>query len=152
MMSRRDRAAMQLALGVLRRGALESLRLYPDALAALRLGDAVAGYVWATGRRALSEGVDRDVFNARLALLLRVLLRADAGDYGPKEPWQWCDACGRIEKDPESEAALQRVCTPYPRAPGVVECAPGRFGSRVLAPYPWGAPYRRYAPLWEGGR
>ena len=100
-MTRRDRAALVLAYELVRGGK----RDFPwAALAALRaaqsdfartLADAVddADYpddCWGPGcgprRRRFSR-----VLRARLALLLRVLLRAEAGDYGPRR----CVECER---------------------------------------------------------
>lgn len=99
---RRDRAAMVLAL--------ECLRWYPrgpEASDALRdASDALRLPMWEVGPRTaigaeLYEAVrqtwqdDRScrLLRARLALLLRVLLRVDAGDYGGSRPAE-CHACG----------------------------------------------------------
>lgn len=90
---RRDRAAMALALEQVRaRHGLFAC------LAALTYGAAVSGCV----RHAMNDAwqwhfhhgrgpVPGDLLRARLALLLRVLLRVDAGDYVALE----CDTCGR---------------------------------------------------------
>ena len=96
-MTRRDRAAMRLALEVLRRGGWTCIR---DVRLVLVHGDAareLAAHVpaaqWSPGDRIAR------LLRARLALYLRALLRADAGDYGRA----WCSLCG-------------------PRCPGVCEC------------------------------
>lgn len=71
-LSRRDRAALVLAYECVRDGMID------DACAALLAGGAVS----CTIEYAL-PGRDMGVERARLALLLRVLLRVDAGDLGP---------------------------------------------------------------------
>jgi hypothetical protein len=104
-LSRRDRAAMTLALCELRGSSLSS------AIGALQhtdggavpylspiLTNAQAVMDDAIQSAPLSPGWYRahyrnsDLIRARLALLLRAILRADAGDYGPCGAWR-CVAC-----------------------------------------------------------
>ena len=156
-MTRRDRAAMALAYCWLRtrddKWRANSVLRHGDAFArALAEASYEIDYpaeIWAgVGRegRDARRRFDRVVL-ARLALALRALLRADAGDMGPRETWLECRTCGRVERDMTSAAARQGVCTAYPRLGP--ECAPGRRGPRVLTPYPWPTPRVRYTPLWQ---
>lgn len=79
-LTRTERAACELALGVLRREwrSLITGRVVGYALEALRIGnmDALA---WSVA----VAPADDDYLRARLALYLRALLRADRGDCGP---------------------------------------------------------------------
>jgi len=100
-LSRRDRAAMVLALELLRRGA-ERHR----AIAALRHAG-VSGVCWEIEQAAyyawradFAPGA-HSLLRARIALALRALLRADAGDCGAMR----CDGC-RCVRRREGEAAL----------------------------------------------
>jgi len=85
-LSRRDRAAMTLALECVR----ESRCGLNEASRALGIGDADSRFL----REAMGHNwyghVDR-VRRARLALALRVLLRADAGDFARRVV---CPECG----------------------------------------------------------
>jgi hypothetical protein len=132
-MTRRDRAALSLALEVLR-AEYGSAGLAADVLergddAAGALGEAVEGqrnldhHYRCCGGGPVSSASARRLLRARLALVLRAMLRADAGDYGPR----MCRDCGG----------------PYPR--GVWEpCRAGTehwHGCRGVA--------AAYTPLWE---
>lgn len=92
-LSRRDRAAMELALCVLCTG-------YPTvAIGALEIpGRGAASDVWEAAELAYLERVPRRALIARLALALRVLLRVDRGDYGPPDwrSWRYRTAEDRI--------------------------------------------------------
>jgi hypothetical protein len=99
-LARRDRAAMTLAL--------ECVRLFPRAgicdygecavemaVEALDLGtseqiDDIRGALPRFNRGGLRG--DCRVMRARLALLLRALLRSGAGDFGKREH-EWCEQC-----------------------------------------------------------
>jgi hypothetical protein len=100
-MTRRDRAAMRLALEVLR-AEYGSAGLAADVLergddAAEALGEAVEGqrnldhhYRCCGGGPVSSAESARRLLRARLALVLRAMLRADKGDYGEIA----CTGCG----------------------------------------------------------
>ena len=115
---------MQLALEVLRAGALVpwsdegGLRGWADVDDALRIGGPVTRVI-----RWSLRGDDSRLLRARLALLLRAMLRADAGDFG-----RWvCPGCG------EECYEAARYCY--------------RDGTGELA-RPM-VPHRRITPLWE---
>ena len=83
-LSRRDRAAMTLALVLVRN------RSIAECVYTLFLGDEAAQSV---GNATLwTARVSDRLLRARLALALRVLLRADAGDFGPAA---YVDSLGR---------------------------------------------------------
>jgi hypothetical protein len=90
MLSRRDRAAIAIALECLRFAKWE-----PDVAVADAYGILVAGERVAKATRDAvfgAWGIDGRgwrLLRARLALYLRALLRADRGDYGPTE-WLGC--------------------------------------------------------------
>jgi hypothetical protein len=100
-MTRRDRAALSLALEVLR-AEYGSAGLAADVLergddAAEALGEAVEGqrnldhhYRCCGGGPVSSAESARRLLRARLALVLRAMLRADKGDFGPTE-WHGCN-------------------------------------------------------------
>jgi hypothetical protein len=134
-MTRRVRAALQLAYECVRttRVNFAELDRAVDAIAIARTDSmrTLAGAVehmssttrvaWGTSDGGL---IRLRLLRARLALLLRVLLRVDAGDFGPAT----CEACGE-----------PGVC------PEITWC-----GSRVIANE--GRPtraLRRYTALWE---
>jgi len=113
---RRDREAMVLALSCLRGRTVldrdsdtdEWLEQYgdmrvSDALCALKCASpwGVAGQLVETVKWARKRA-PRRLIRARLALLLRVLLRVDAGDEGPVE-FKW--RCFRDDRGPALEAA-----------------------------------------------
>jgi hypothetical protein len=117
-LSRRDRAAMTLALCEVRgssiglSSAIEALRhtdggavpYLPPILVAAEavMDDAIP---WTTGTKTWRtvHYRNRDLVRARLALLLRAILRADAGDTGPKRAV--CPAC----RAPSYVAGRRRV-------------------------------------------
>jgi hypothetical protein len=142
-LSRRDRAALALALECLRAGddydASSALfaGAHEETCSAIRLAFLDAGF--STPNRVLC---------ARLALALRVLLRADAGDFGARERWLQCQRCWRIERDLDSEAARQGVCVPFPRSG--LDCPGNSHAPAYLLPMQWPLPpYRAVRPLWE---
>lgn len=81
MLTRRDRAAMVLALECIRRGDSIGGVLLPLDCAgtAARI---LAGDVFDVWARDYAQGNDEVMLRARLALYLRAVLRADAGDFG----------------------------------------------------------------------
>lgn len=87
-MTRRDRAALVLAYECLRGG-----DQFGAASAVLAHGDALARELQRTAHRAWEDTGTRAV-SIRLALLLRALLRADAGDFG-RRVGLWCPRCER---------------------------------------------------------
>lgn len=147
-MTRRDRCAMALALECLR-GRGTALSCLDDALGALYRGDTAAMRLMDDVEQACRHGVESWAHvRARLALALRTLLRVEAGDYGPREPWLQCARCWRIERDLNSEAARQGVCVPYPRN-GAPDCPGNSHAPACLLPMHWPPPpYRRVHPLW----
>ena len=94
-LTRRERAAGELALAVLRRGAAKR-GLSPEGHARADVGLAYGAInIGGMGnmRRALDASPLGRMLRARLALLLRARLRADRGDCGPT--WQIeCETCG----------------------------------------------------------
>jgi hypothetical protein len=68
----------------------------------LRFGDSVARDIRRACDRAIAQSRpvylmtrdERRLLRARLGLALRVLLRADAGDFGRWKPCRWCDLPG----------------------------------------------------------
>jgi hypothetical protein len=129
--TRQDRAALTLALEVLRaerrvrnrhRG-LEATLVLDAAASALRvalpvLGEASQSWKVYVALRAAWWHVEERLCRARLALYLRAVLRADAGEW-PKETFLRCGRCMRDHGSPESS---QMVCSPYPRRAGVEHC------------------------------
>jgi hypothetical protein len=122
-LTRRDRAAMQLALEVLR-----NHRRFP----AVGLGQAadVLGYgpprleEWAAPARWSNRSPrSARLLRARLALYLRAVLRADAGHY---VEWR-CSVCG------EEAYASARFCYRDGDGPNAIPMEP----------------HRRITPLWE---
>jgi len=126
MLSRRDRAALALALECCR--AREDLSA-KDALDAGPLGGTGDDLLYAY-QCAMHRGVSRRVLFARLALALRVLLRADAGDFGEVA----CERCGFVG-DGTHEAG--EPC--------------GLCWQRCVEPVPRYRP-RQFRPLWEVSR
>lgn len=134
-MTRRDRAALVLAYEVLRawgdpcgqRAAVHASGLCSRALDALRLGDDVSRAIF----DAYMSGpwIDPRLLRARLALLLRVLLRADAGDFGEVA----CERCGSVGDGTHERGEACGACWV-------------RYGT-------WSS-YRprRYTPLWDAAR
>lgn len=124
-LSRRDRAAMVLALECIR--ARHGLN---RAMRALEMGPPHGTSVTVVFRIEDAQCVayppsDR-ILRARLALTLRVLLRVDAGDFGPRAR---CAACGSasVTRSPKAHAPwCYGACSKRTR-----------YGSR------------RYRPLWE---
>jgi hypothetical protein len=125
-LSRTDRAAMELALCLLRQRQLAA------AACALNLPDGVS--------LDIDSRVDATAshIRIRLALLLRTLLRVDRGDYGPR--LEMCTACGwseRAERSPRpGDAERWKACPAQPldwleplRPPWTADCG--------------------YTPLWE---
>ena len=99
-LSRRDVAAMELCLGRIRwLGGMPDVR-WPTAslecLEPLRYGDAAARDVRRAADRAVAQGTDRRLLRARLALLLRVLLRADRDEMYEHEPRYFHDCRDRF--------------------------------------------------------
>lgn len=101
-LTRRERAAMRLALEVLRfdvryrgspRCALEAETDVHEAVAALRFGGVDEG-VSAAVRTVNCDALTAALVRARLALYLRARLRADRGDFGR---WWVVDAPGEDE-------------------------------------------------------
>lgn len=90
-MTRRDRAAMVLAYQLLCGCGYDEQSITET----LRCADNLD--MWAAWVSACDSGVRLRLLRARLALALRVLLRADAGDYGPR--WERCDGCGYDSRD-----------------------------------------------------
>lgn len=124
-LTRRDRAALTLALCELRGSAtsygsaIEALKHHdggdwppylPPLLADCEseMDDAIAETV---GSREWyrQHYRNRDLLRARLALLLRALLRADAGDYGPLE-WQCSRGLHRVMAWVNYDRATCRDC------------------------------------------
>jgi hypothetical protein len=101
-MTRRDRCALALALEVLRAESSQwAARLASDVLergddVAEALGEAVEGqrsldhHYRCCGGGPVSSASARRLLRARLALVLRAMLRADKGDFGPTE-WHGCN-------------------------------------------------------------
>lgn len=101
-LSRRDRAALTLALECLRRGDIYYSR------EALRAGGAYANEIrsascWVDDRNDIPDY--HRLAAGRLALLLRAALRADAGDFGPvhdidrKKNYDFCQAVAFLPAD-----------------------------------------------------
>lgn len=88
-LTRRERAALALALEVLRAGMGEPWPRYCHALEVLRIGGVLPAQPrhWTTAARGASA--------ARLALYLRARLRADRGDDAPSWVWVWPDGRAR---------------------------------------------------------
>lgn len=140
-MTRRDRAAMALALECARDAAcrIDAETAMESACEALRNGGPMAyairsGVLWAQELWAIADRGREGfvgwrrlclVLRARLALLLRALLRADAGDFGSRR--LWCPAC-----------CSRRVATSRNGGPWACEVCgtPGVFTPRIT-------------PLWE---
>jgi len=128
-LTRRDRAALALALHAVRdtredvphvsfSHAMEVLRAGTPHHAAWQLEELASGAAYQAGLHAMRQ---HRVKRARAALLIRALLRADAGDFGP---WTF------------TPAAIT-----YLGLTGEAMIAAGRFAGR--------AEWRRYKPLWE---
>jgi hypothetical protein len=98
--TRRDRAALVLAYEQLRNSASGGNRAWRDGAVTRVVADAKLALretpIDLAFRSAYADA-SRDylalrLLRARLALLIRALLRADAGDYGPRDAWR-CVAC-----------------------------------------------------------
>jgi hypothetical protein len=137
-MTRRDRAALQLAYECLRSSVVgrtywwskcchaeEVLRHCEDMRVARALSRELR---WVQHRIDPGDQLVRVLF-VRLALLLRVLLRADAGDFGQLV----CDACGEVATSSRQHG---NPCNSYRAGLG---CTRGRVGR-----YAWS----RVRPLW----
>lgn len=98
-LTRRERAALSLALEVLRRGVADHGSGYRwiRGAAAFHVGSAYNALIYGRdddGEDPVphpGEHVDSRLLRARLALYLRARLRADRGDCGRA----WCPVCGR---------------------------------------------------------
>jgi hypothetical protein len=150
-LSRRDRKAIDLAGDWLRASfsrSRESHRKQRDgdavfrlemAFDALDLGGDVADDLIASFTTRGGHALPRTrTLRARLALLLRALLRADSGDFGRTWTDLVCSHCGRREV---WDKASTMVCTPlYPRVKGAcLGILEPRRSDRI----------RRYTALWE---
>jgi hypothetical protein len=118
---RRDRASLTLALDVLR-GTVVTME--GDAAAVLDHGGPVAAGIACALHRGAREAGWQPAY-ARLALLLRVLLRVDAGDYGKSRPVPTGISCRRVDHRHDSM---------------------GRCRSLPCGCYEWSQSMR---PLWE---
>lgn len=104
-LSRRARAALALAL--------EQCRAGLDDMSPLRYGGAAAADIL---RAASYPDARDDVFDylrlrrVRLALLLRAVLRAAAGDFGPRN-YSWCQLCASHDCRPVR--AFAEALAPY---------------------------------------
>lgn len=125
LLSRRDRAACALGYECLRAGDLT------DAMYALDVGGPFTATLVDATNNAEMRGATRPILRARLALALRALLRADAGDMGAW--WVHVDTDGE-ESSEDSDGA------PH-----------GRDYCRILAHY-FGGDVRLRAPLWSLAR
>jgi len=135
-LTRRERAACELALAVLRRGAAKR-GLSPEGHARADVGLAY-GAINIGGMGALRRALDVSplgrVMRARLALLLRARLRADAGD------------CGRALCT-EGHPWPQGHCTAPDGGPGPAWCFWGVGpGEKAHATRPYS---RRITPWWQ---
>lgn len=109
-LSRRDRAALTLALVTLR--SAQDRTDVAAGVGALLMGDpdsaAVGGLLLPIVNGPI-EGVR--LLRARLALLLRAVLRADAGDYGNADAFcEPCDGKGRMDWPREEYGAICSWC------------------------------------------
>lgn len=140
-LSRRDRAALALALECLRGGEW----MAPDHLASAgvvsqRLFEAWWEAAWEAESRGGEGGPEWDrvtqrLLRARLALALRVLLRADAWDYGRR--WWHCSAeCG----------AGDLTRWPPPESAPCVHCDEGAIDGPGVYVH---AEYEPIRPMWE---
>lgn len=124
-LSRRDRAAMQLALEWLRENPWHMVDRIDAAERALFLGGSTSRRVQRGMHGFASRSQPWRMTRARLALCLRAVLRADRGDCGPKR--KRCPACGWREGiASEALTDAMRDCDEWPRDE-----------------------WRPYRPLWE---
>lgn len=125
MLTRRDRCAMALALECVRGD--NGVAAFMRARRALALGGfgSTSAQVYDAFSDAIALGAWR-LLRARLALLLRAMLRADAGDFGPcvcrdcghayrPGPWERCEA--GTERWHGCRGVHRRITPAWERAP-----------------------------------
>lgn len=132
-LTRTERAAAELALGVLRRSCVESaprdehgrertfgareaavrVAVVRDARDVLMVARGSARWIAWDARAACEAGHAADSVRARLALYLRALLRADRGDFG--RGGMVCYACGSLRDNTHCACCAtrrgERVCS-----------------------------------------
>lgn len=122
---------MRLAYACLREGRY----VLWDALEALHLGDERAVEIAYCVERS---DVDPRLLRARLALLLRAMLRAASGDLGRQTFGWFCASCG-------TRSTLPDHCPWEGQGPGSCKCDKG---CACQAPERW-VQHRKMTPLWQ---